>query len=67
MKNLNCIQALGLALSSIEKTRYRYCETKRIYSDRTFSGNRYYCAVNGNIDAGSGESKEADKGDYLSG
>jgi hypothetical protein len=39
---------------------------KRIHSDRTPGGNRYYCVIDGNIDAGTATGKEAGKVSYLS-
>ncbi|GAI85627.1 unnamed protein product, partial [marine sediment metagenome] len=37
-----------------------------LYANRASGGDRYYCAVDGDIDAGIAAGKETDKGGYLS-
>jgi hypothetical protein len=39
-----------LFLNSRQK-EYNHEEPKRVYPDRTFGGDRYYCAIDGDIDA----------------
>ena len=42
----------GFFLAVLRKGGYSCAQTTRIYADRTAGGNRYYCVVDGDIDAG---------------
>jgi hypothetical protein len=49
----------------VEKLDYHHEQTKRIHLNRTFGGDRYYCAIDGNTDAGTTAGKETGKGSCL--
>jgi len=42
-----------------EKEKNNHAQKKRIYIDRALGGNRHYCIIDGNLDAGAATGKGA--------
>jgi len=59
VENLSSLVPAVAQAQAKEMEKNDYAQTKRIYLNRAFGGNRHYCVIDGNLDAGAATGKGA--------